>query len=143
MRLRVLDDPILSQPAPVRLAFLEVLHYVMLVDGVLDAREEALLDELCARLDVKELRELLPVKTEWKPAWGELLQPVRRYVLMQAAMMSWADGVVHRAERVTLERLAMALREDPDILEEVLDWAEVGHGWARRGLDLLEREETT
>jgi uncharacterized tellurite resistance protein B-like protein len=141
MRLRVLDEPILTQAAPVRLAFLEVLHYVMLVDGVLDDREERMLDELCGRLDVRELRELLPARPEWKTAWGELLSPVRRYVLMQAAMMSWADGQVHRAERVTLERLAMALGEDPDILDEVLDWAEAGRAWAERGLMLLEREE--
>lgn len=142
MRLRVLDEPILSQPAPVRLAFLEVLHFVMWADGVLDDREERLLDELCARLDVRELRDLLPEKPEWKTSWGRMLMPVRRYVLLQAAVMSWADGSVHRAERVMLERLTLALGEDLITLDAVLDWAEAGRAWAERGLALLEGEES-
>lgn len=139
--MRILDEPILDQPAPVRLAFLEVLHYVMLVDGVLDDREDRYLDELCGRLGCEELRQLLPQKAEWKRTWGDLLEPVSRYVLMQAAVMSWADDVVHRSERVTLERLAMALGEDLDTLDVVLDWAEEGRRWAQRGLDLLGPEE--
>jgi len=139
---RILDEPILDQPAPVRLAFLEVLHYVMLCDGVLDDREERLLDELCARLGIQELRQLLPEKAEWKASWGDLLVPLRRYVLMQAAVMSWADDIVHRSERVTLERLTMALGEDLDTLDHVLEWAEEGRRWALRGLTLLEPEES-
>jgi len=138
---RILDEPILDQPAPVRLAFLEVMHYVMLVDGVLDDREERYLDELCARLNIGELRQLLPSKAEWKPAWAELLEPIGRYVLMQAAVMSWADDQVHRSERVTLERLAMSLGDDLDRLDDVLQWAEDGRRWAQRGLALLADEE--
>ena len=136
--MRIFDAPILAQPPPVRLALLEVLHYVMHVDGVEDEREERVLDELCARLGMQELRQLLPATPDWKRNWGDLLQPVARLVLMQAAIMSVADGIVHRSERVTLEKLALALDQDIDVLDRVLAWAEEGQHWAERGAALLE-----
>ena len=137
--MRVLDEPVQRQPAAVRLAFLEVLHYVVFVDGHADASEERLLDELCVRLDLEELRGQLPERAEWRRGWAELLQPIARHVLVHAALMAVADGRVHGAERVTLERLALALGCDTQCIEPLLVWAMEGRRWAERGLELTHR----
>jgi hypothetical protein len=136
--MRILDATILEQAPPVRLALLEVLHYMMHVDGVMDAREEYVLDNLCVRLGMQELRQLLPEVPEWKRSWAEILQPIGRLVLMEAAIMSVADGVVHRSERVSLEKLALALDEDLGVLERVLAWAAEGQQWSSRGVALMQ-----
>lgn len=137
--MRILDEPILAQSPQVRLAFLEVLHYIMLVDGHLDANEQRVLDELCVRLGMEELRVLLPERPEWKRSWGEMLAPVASCVLLHVAVMVVADGRVHGAERVTLEKLTMALGCDTQVLDELLEWAMEGRRWAERGLELLDR----
>ena len=58
----------LNQAPPVRLALLEVLHYQMHVDGVLDDREEAVIDDLCSRLGLEELKQLLELPCVPRPA---------------------------------------------------------------------------
>lgn len=135
--MRVLDAQILEQPPPVRLALLEVLHYQMHVDGILDEREAEVIDDLCSRLGLEELKQLLPEQPAWKKAWGDLLAPIARLTLMQAAILSVADGVVHRSERVSLERLALALDQDAAALDAILAWAEEGREWLTRGEALL------
>ena len=135
--MRILDAQILAQAPPVRLALLEVLHYQMHVDGVLDDREEAVIDDLCSRLGLEELKQLLPAEPTWKRSWGDLLEPIARLTLMQAAMLSVADGTVDGSERVTLERLAMALDEDAASLDAILAWAEAGRRWVKQGESLL------
>ncbi len=135
--MRVLDAQILAQTPPVRLALLEVLHYLMHVDGVLDDREAAVIDDLCARLGLEELKQLLPETPAWKPAWGDLLAPIAQLSLMQAAILAVADGKVHRSERVSLEKLALALDQDASVLDTMLAWAEEGREWMKRGEALL------
>ena len=136
--MRILDEPILAQTPEVRLAFLEVMHYFMHVDGHLDANEQRVLDELCVRLSLQDLQAQLPDRPEWRKAWGEILRPVATCVLLQAAVMVVADGRVHGSERVTLEKLSMALGRDIGQLDELLIWADEGRRWAERGLDLLD-----
>lgn len=135
--MRVLDALILAQAPPVRLALLEVLHYQMHVDGVLDARESEVIDDLCCRLGLEELKQLLPDQPAWKRAWGDLLAPIARLTLMQAAILSVADGKVHQSERVSLEKLALALDQDVSVLDAILAWAMEGRQWVARGEALL------
>jgi uncharacterized tellurite resistance protein B-like protein len=139
--MRILDEPVLAQPPPVRLAFLEVLHHVMHVDGLPDPEEQRVLDEICLRMGLEGLRELLPEQSEWRRAWGELLAPIAPTVMLHAAVMVVADGRVHGSERVTLEKLAMALGCDTGAIDALLAWAEEGRQWCERGLELFERPE--
>jgi hypothetical protein len=73
----------------------------------------------------------------WKRTWGDLLAPIARLTLMQAAILAVADGKVHGSERVSLEKLALALDEDVEVLDGILAWAAEGREWMTRGEVLL------
>lgn len=138
--MRILDEIVLDQPDSVRLAFLEVLNWMLHADGVADDREQRFLDHTATLLGFEGLRHALPARSEdWKPAWTRILEPIAPYVLMQAALIAWADGELHDDERALLERLRRGLDLDPGVHDRVLRWAHDGYRWTMEGVALLAR----
>lgn len=142
--MRVLNEIMLDQPDAVRLAFLEVLSWILHADGVVDPREQQFLDHAAAMLGFESLQDALrEVDRRWKPAWTDILAPVGPYVLMQGALLAWSDGELHESERAVLERLRDGLQVERDLHDKILRWAYEGHRWTMAGLSLLARADVS
>ena len=79
---------------------------------------------MAAALDLIEVRDALPDRPDWTGTWSDLLAPVARYVLLQCALLAWADGVFHVAEAKLIDRLRDRLEVGEDDLSRVVAWAE-------------------
>lgn len=136
--MRHFDEILLDQPDAVRLAFLEVLNWMLAADGVADPREVRFLDDLATRLGFAGLRGALPTgPQDWKPAWTEILAPVARYVLLHCALLAWEDDTLHANEVERLAALCHALQIDATRRDEAIAWARDGRRWMREGFALL------
>jgi tellurite resistance protein len=92
-------------------------------DGVLDSREEALIDHLCDQMDLsveahREVAEMVkhPPSPEQIARWNVTDQD-RRGVYVLAIKMAEADGVVDPNELAMLDQLAAVLQLTPEQCE--------------------------
>ena len=140
--LTTLNDPVLSCAPAVRLAFLETLSLLAHADGVIDDQEVIFLTRMAEELQLEVSAEaLLQEARPMDDARAELLEPIAGYVVLQGALLVVADGHCHIAERELLEELASALDVAPDLVGEVLAWAELGTQWIAQGVGLMARLE--
>lgn len=136
--MRIFDEAISRQPASAKTAFVEVLNWLAHADNVLHGQETAFLAELIRVLELPELE--LASAPEWQDSWADELAPVAHYALMQGALLAAVDGHVDVSERECLEFLAEQLDAEPGSVDEMLDWAVVGHQWMGLGLEYLARD---
>jgi tellurite resistance protein len=135
--LPLIHDPLIGKPRKVREAFLAVLHFVLLADGYVDEREQAMLDRIAADLGLEDYASTLGHEAAFDPGWGEQLGHFSEYVLLQCALMAWVDGACPLPERELLEQLETELDAKAGFAKMALLWAEQGYRWMVDGLELL------
>lgn len=120
-----------------QIAFARIAVYLVHVDGVLDEREEVLLDELQQEMGLAELPPY-PDEELIESDIGIFDDSVsRRIFLLELASIVTADEERHENELAALERWCDRLGEDPSALPRFLDLSDRAHAVYREARDLV------
>jgi hypothetical protein len=120
-----------------QIAFARIAVYMVHVDGVVNAREAVLLDELQQEMDLVEL----PPAPSTELVEEDLRvfdDPIsRRIFLVETASIVTADDENHPDEVAALERWAERLGERPDTVALYLELSERAHAVYREARALV------
>jgi len=133
-----LTEALRVSPERARVAFIEVLCWLVHADGAVDPREVTFVQSQALALGVPQVELHEPMV--WDDRWPEQLEDIGHHVLMQCALLTVADGSCHVRERERLEFLEGELDAQPGSVDEMVEWALEGHRWMSNGARFLRRD---